>query len=312
MEVMKLNEDQLKTFLAVATFKSYSKAGCHLNVTQPTITSRIKALETNLQCKLFSRVGHEIHLTQESQLFIDYAKNILIYMQHAKQIKTIVKEPIIKVGFSPGYSMSFIVKLLKTIKEAGGIDIHIKEGYDSVNLNERAINGELDLIFSRVVLPASQNFVSEYLFENNLVVALPKNHPLCTKKNLLLTDLEGETIISYRRGSTLWQLIDQQLLGVQGLTRIDVDNNEMLVQAVRNGIGIGITPRLGVDYSYKGDIVTKSIEEINRIPNRVYVQYRKNLHIDKIAKKIIYSIISHRYANSLCEPDNQHVDNQYS
>ncbi|WP_160141798.1 LysR family transcriptional regulator [Salicibibacter halophilus] len=291
-----MNESQLQTFLTVADYKSYSKAADALVVTQPTVTSRIKALEDILEIELFNRFGHEIYLTKEGHMFMDYAKNILLYIQYSKEIQHIVKEPVIKVGFSPGYSYSFITELLKTIKSIGAIDIQVVEGYDSVSLSESVILGEIDIIFARENSPNNPDIISEYLFDNNLVVVLPSNHYLTQKQTLLLEDLNEETILSFRRNSALWKLIDQQLIGVKNVTRIDVDNNEMLLKAVANDIGIGIIPKLGIDERYNAEVKIRQINEISSIPNHVYVQYRKNSRINQLAKKIIYSIINHKYS----------------
>ncbi|MFG6150269.1 LysR family transcriptional regulator [Halobacillus sp. B23F22_1] len=290
-----MNECQLHTFLTIAKYKSYSKAAAVLNVTQPTVTSRIKALEEILQCQLFKRIGHDIFLTEEGNLFIDYANNILIYINQAKEITNMLKDPVIKVGFSPGYSHSFIVELLKTIKSIGNIDIQVIEGFDSVSLNEKAMAGEVDLIFTRHALSNNPEIISEYLFDNNLVSVLPKEHPLCDKESLYVEDLNEETIISYRRNSSLWQLIDKQLMGAQNITRMDVDNNEMLLNAVANDIGIGIIPKLGIDKRYETEVEIREIYEVYNIPNQVYVQYRNNPRIESLAKKIIYSVINHKY-----------------
>lgn len=298
MEVNIMTEIQLITFLKIAKYKSYSKAAFMLSVTQPTVTSRIKSLESSLEFKLFSRKGHEISLTKEGKLFVEYAENILTYMKHSKGIINMTKEPIIKVGFSPGYSYSFMVEVLKTIKMMGNISIQIIEGYDSVRLNEMILASEVDLIFTRNLLTNHPDIFSEYLFDNNLVLVLSRKHDLSEKNDITLNDLHHETIISFRRNTQLWKLIDQQLLGLKNLYRIDVDNNEMLKEAVRNNIGIGITPSLGVDISLDRDLTTKKLEEIDSITNRVYVQFRKNSKINTIAKKIIYSIISHNYAKT--------------
>jgi len=294
-DIGNMNESQLQSSLAIAEHRSYSKAANVLNVTQPTITSRIKSLEKILGCTLFKRIGHEIMLTEEGQMFIDYAKNISIYMNHSKEIANMIKEPTIKVGFSPSYSYSFIVEVLKTIKD-GNVDIKVIEGHDSVSLNEMALAGEVDLIFTREALPDSHDIISEYLFDNPLVIVVPKDHRLNKKETLCLNDLSGETIISFRRNSLLWELIDQQLIGVQNVTRIDLDNNEMLIQAVTNEIGIGIAPELTIDKKYINHVVKiHKIKEISKIPNKVYVQYRENPRTKSLARKIIYSIINYKY-----------------
>jgi DNA-binding transcriptional LysR family regulator len=291
-----MNESQLQTFLNVAKYKSYSKAAVVLNVTQPTVTSRIKALEEILECELFTRTGHEIFLTKEGYLFFDYAKNILIYMDHSKEVPNMVKDPIIKVGFSPGYSYSFITELLLTIQSIRNIDIQIIEGYDSVSLNEGALSGDIDLIFTREILSNNPDFTSEYLFDNNLVCVLPRNHSLYDKQTLCAKDLEEETLISYKRNSALWNLIDKKLIGAHNKTRVDVANNEMLLKAVASGVGIGIIPELGIDRRYEADISVRHITEVDTISNKVYVQYRENSQMKHIAKKIIYAIINHKYS----------------
>src|SRR5699024_2571576 len=154
-------------------YRRYSKAAKVLNVTQPTITSRIKALENILGCNLFTRTGHELFLPEEGTIFMNYAKNISIYTNHSKAPVKRIKEPTRKVGLSPSYSYSFIVEVLKTIKLAGNVDIEVIEGHDSVSLNEMALAGEVDLIFTREALPASHDIISEYLFDNPLVVVIP-------------------------------------------------------------------------------------------------------------------------------------------
>lgn len=290
-----MNEDQLKTFLTIAQHKSYSKAALLLNVTQPTISSRIKSLEEILNCKLFNRVGHEIFLTKEGKLFVEYAESILIHMEHSKHIANFMKEPLIRVGFSPGYSYSFIIEILKAVKSIDRMNLQVIEGADSSSLNELALSGEVDLIFSRDILPNNQNITSEYLFDNNVVAVFPKNHPLLNKESLVLEDLNGETIISYGRKSALWKLINQKLIALKNITNIELDNSEMMMQAVINEIGIGITPKLSLDDRYISKVAVRKIKEIYNIPNKVYVHYRKNSQINSIAKKMIYTIINCRY-----------------
>ena len=291
-----MNESQLETFLTVAESKSFSKAAEILGVTQPTVTSRIKTLENTLEFSLFTRDGHEISLTKEGGLFLEYAKNILVNIRHAKEIKNIVKSPEIKVGFSPGYAYSFIIETLKAVKALGNINVQIIDGFSSEMLYEKVVSGDLDLIFTREVSHENPNIESEYLFDNHLVVVLPTDHPLIEKHPLHIEDLSNETIFSYKRNSELWNMIDNQLIKAQNINRIDLENNEMLLNAVANGLGIGIIPELGVDQKYKKKICIASINELRKIPNKVYVRYRKHSYIEKLAKKIIYAVINHKYS----------------
>ena len=294
-----MDQIQLETFLGIAEHKSYSKAADILNVTQPTVTARIKNLENELACQLFKRVGRDIILSDEGIIFFEYATSILTYINHAKEVTRSRKYPNIRVGFSPGYSYSFISEIVGSIIDIDDLGITIIEGEDSVSLNAQILSNELDLVFTRNVSSHKPELISEYLFENNLIAVVGETHPLAKKEMLTLDDLEGETIISYRRKTPLWTEIEQQLIGIPNIKRIEVDNNEMLKKIVEDGLGIGITPSLGIDEKIDKKLSVKSVEGIKDIPNKVYVQYRKNSVIAKPIKEIIYSMINHELEKSI-------------
>lgn len=299
-----MNKVQLETFLAVMKYASFSEAAKQMSVTQPTVTSRIKALEAELSCRLFKRKGHEIVLTTEGNTFLTYAESILASMKHSKEMIQNITNPMIRIGFSPGYSYSFIVELLHVAQKLESFNVQVIEGYDSLDLNNKLLAGEVDLIFNRYPLINQPEIETEYLFDNDLVLLISKSNVLSKKQKLTLDDLTNETIISYRRNSGLWEEIDQQLLQVRNLKRIDVDNNEMLKRAVKDNIGIGIIPFLGVDKTDHKKIKMQFIEEVSAVSNKAYVQYRKNPILEKPIKRITYAIINHKYDFMVNEIEN--------
>lgn len=58
----------LRYFLTVAKEQSFTKAAQQLNITQPTLSRQLAALEDELGAKLFDRGGHSITLTNEGLL----------------------------------------------------------------------------------------------------------------------------------------------------------------------------------------------------------------------------------------------------
>ena len=58
----------LRYFLTVAKEQSFTKAAEQLNITQPTLSRQLAALEEDLGAKLFNRGGHCITLTNEGLL----------------------------------------------------------------------------------------------------------------------------------------------------------------------------------------------------------------------------------------------------
>ncbi|MBZ9937140.1 LysR family transcriptional regulator [Mesorhizobium sp. BR1-1-16] len=68
--------DQLRSFDRIVRDGSFTKAAARLNVTQATISMRIKALESAAGGALFAR-GRKVALTERGQAFLPYARRIL-------------------------------------------------------------------------------------------------------------------------------------------------------------------------------------------------------------------------------------------
>jgi DNA-binding transcriptional LysR family regulator len=273
-----MDTTQLQTFLTIVINLNYSRTAEILNVTQPTVTARIKSLENELNCQLFHRDGKSFHLTPAGEIFKEYASKILSYEKESKEAVLNSSNLIIKIGFCPGFSSSFILQTVSSLKSLDDLTILVTEGEDSIHLNEQVLLGELDLVFTRNLVTHGVETVSEYLFDDKFV--------------------HGETLISYRRHHPVWSTIDQTLIGVKNLKRIEVRSNEMLKTFVKNGWGISFSPSLGIDESEKKQIIAKDIKEFSNITNKVYVIYRKKPLIEKYLKKLVYSFVSYEVEKS--------------
>lgn len=284
---------QLETFFSVITHKSFSKAAEALNITQPTASARIKNLEYELGCKLFEKDGKNLTLSKEGKIFLEYAKNIMANMKHSIEATRHSNYQHIKVGFSPAFSYSFFTELINSILSIENIEVSIYEGKDSLSLNEQFMARELDLVFTRNSYTHQPDIVSEYLFDDQLVLVCGKNHRFANKEIILPEDLEGETLICYQRHTAIWAEIEEQLIGVPNIKRFEVGNNEMVKSIVGSGIGVGITTSLAINEYDRMKLDAKLLKKVDDIPNNIYVQYRKNSLIEEPVKKIIYSVINH-------------------
>lgn len=61
-------DPKIKTFLAVCSEMSFTKAAHKLCMTQPAVTQQIKALEAQYGCKLFERAGRAMKLTRAGDM----------------------------------------------------------------------------------------------------------------------------------------------------------------------------------------------------------------------------------------------------
>ena len=75
---------EISTFLQVAQYQSFSKAARHLGYSQAAVTIQIKQLEQELGVHLFDRIGKQISLTHQGQVFYRYAVSIRNDLEQAK------------------------------------------------------------------------------------------------------------------------------------------------------------------------------------------------------------------------------------
>ncbi len=76
--------DQIRTFLSVAANGSFQEAANRLYVTQSTVSTRIQRLESYLRSSLFVRNRSGAHLTPQGQVFLRYAKALLLTLEQAR------------------------------------------------------------------------------------------------------------------------------------------------------------------------------------------------------------------------------------
>jgi LysR family transcriptional regulator, cyn operon transcriptional activator len=64
---MRLNLDQLRTFVTVVDAGGIHRAVARINLSQPAASRQINALEATLGMRLFDRVGRRLKLTSEGE-----------------------------------------------------------------------------------------------------------------------------------------------------------------------------------------------------------------------------------------------------
>lgn len=68
---------QLRVFLETAKEKSFSRAAENIFLSQPTVSTHIKALEKEVGAPLFDRSSRELELTEAGEILYGYARELL-------------------------------------------------------------------------------------------------------------------------------------------------------------------------------------------------------------------------------------------
>lgn len=105
----------LKSFIAIAENGNFSRAADAVGRTQSALSLQIKKLEEGLGCQLFDRSGRKVRLTDQGEVFLDYAKNI-IHLQW--EVYSRLKEPDvegkIRLGTPEDFATHYLPDVLST------------------------------------------------------------------------------------------------------------------------------------------------------------------------------------------------------
>ncbi|MDG2089973.1 MAG: LysR family transcriptional regulator [Gammaproteobacteria bacterium] len=74
---------KLKQFIAVAEELHFGRAAVRLHMSQPPLSRSIHQIEKGLEVDLFIRNPHGVELTNEGEVFLNEARNILLTVERA-------------------------------------------------------------------------------------------------------------------------------------------------------------------------------------------------------------------------------------
>ena len=98
-----MDEAQLRAFVAINRHGSFTAAADSLHLTQPAISKRIAALETQLGIALFDRIGRTARLTETGDQLLPLAENMLLSFNNLRQSADNLKQQV-SGGLSLGTS----------------------------------------------------------------------------------------------------------------------------------------------------------------------------------------------------------------
>lgn len=120
--------DQLRTFDRVCRDLSFTKAAARLNVTQATVSMRIRVLEDHLGVNLFTR-GRKVQLTDQGMTFLPYARRMLAALQEGREaLRRVERGRLVVASLRSMVTPLISDALLRFQQRHGEIDIVVHEG----------------------------------------------------------------------------------------------------------------------------------------------------------------------------------------
>jgi molybdenum-dependent DNA-binding transcriptional regulator ModE len=124
---MPIDSRQLRAFAALARTGSFTIAAKKLFLSQSAVSHSMKALETDVGCRLFDRVGKKVSLTQAGETLLHHAEKILGEMQNARSALYDLGKwgrGRLRIGASTTACQYILPPVLRQFKESFPADAH--------------------------------------------------------------------------------------------------------------------------------------------------------------------------------------------
>ena len=197
-----MNWQQLEYFRVLAEIENFTEAANQLSITQPALSKAIAKLEEELEAPLFEKQGRNSKLTRYGKAFLKHTVTALKEIQDGVQeIKKMNNPDTGTVSISSLYTAG--TRLIpEAISEFLNIYPNIKFEYcleTTENMLRGLINGRFDLgLYSDIdENPTHSDIASIPVRQEELVIIVPKHHPLAGKTELSLLDLKDENFVFF-------------------------------------------------------------------------------------------------------------------
>lgn len=290
-----MNLNHLYYFRTLAKEQHYTKAAQILNITQPSLSHAINALEKELNVKLFEKVGRNARLTKEGELFWRYVVQSLDMLDEGRRVVGEVSGMaggFIDIGYIYTLGSHFIPQNMSDymkMNEGKNIRFSFGQGTTEQMIGELK-KGTYDLIFSSYKEGEDRlNFIP--VVEEELVLITPKGHALSREKAVDLAETTTYPYIMFSRKSGLRPFINKLFAKVKAQPFIAYEGEEdsSVAGLVAAGLGISIVPRIPLLETMEVEVIPIKRPEIKRY---IYLVTQKDKYLSPIVQDFIKFIKS--------------------
>ncbi|MTI45621.1 LysR family hydrogen peroxide-inducible transcriptional activator [Roseibium hamelinense] len=257
---------QLEYFLALSETGHFGRAAERCNVSQPTLSSQFKLLEDQLGVALLDRGAGDISLTPAGEALLPLAHQAIETLDEivaAANARIGNLGGLVRLGVAPTFGPYFMPHILPRLKDTfPDLELYIREERPAQLLPDLQ-TGALDCVLCPAPL-ASDRVESEIICSEELLLAVPSDHPLAGLSSVPLDALRGERLLTLGRGHRLYE--DGQLLAQQSgaVFRADYEGTSLdaLRQMVSIGMGLALFPAgyIASEFGKETRVLLKSID----------------------------------------------------
>jgi LysR family hydrogen peroxide-inducible transcriptional activator len=257
---------QLAALVAVAETGTFSAAAEALHTVQSNVSTHVARLERELGVTLVDRAAGR--LTDEGELVVARARRVHAELDALTADVASLRDDVAgttRLGVI-GTTARWLVPALLTAMEAHHprVQVSVLEG-NTTSLVPQLAGGQVDLAV--VNYPATDpDVVVELLFEEDLIIVTPLDHPLAGAEEVTVTDLAGHDLILPPPGSSIRVDLDRAAAEARVTLRAkaELDGLRLIASMAFEGYGAAVLPSTAVPRWLTGDFRRIPVHGVDR------------------------------------------------
>lgn len=231
----------LRAFHAVAAAESFTRAARARNVSQPTLSAQVRALEDAYGIRLFDRIGRQVRMTALGQsLFVITTRMIDAEDEAAALLagaKNLTRGHLRVAADSARHAMEALARIKA---RHPGLTFSLTIGNSSDVLEQIARYAADVAITARQTSDPAIHSVR--LRTDRLVGFVPNVHPWARRRMIPIEAIAGQDLVLRERGSVTREVFEGRLaeVGIRPGAILEVQSREAVREAVAAGFGVGI------------------------------------------------------------------------
>ncbi len=238
-----MNLSQLRAFDMVVRTGSFTAAAKAMHVSQPAVTSHIRALEEYYGVALFRRVGRGVEPNELGRSLAEISRQLFTLEEEATdllQASKALRRGTLRIAADGPYILIPLVAAFR--QRFPGVRVGLTIG-NTQTVQDALMNERCDVTI-QAQLERDERLHAKALSSYQVIVFVSTSHPLAEarRREIKMSELDGAPVILRERGSSTRRMFDQaaRKANVHPDYVIETTSRETVKEAVAAGLGIGV------------------------------------------------------------------------
>lgn len=244
---MDVNFEYYKIFYFVAKYRNITKAAAALGSNQPNVTRVMKLLESQLNCRLFTREARGISLTEQGELLysrVEVAYRHLLDAQEEISKQDSQRGGTVEIGATETALHLFLLNALQGFKrEYPAIKIKI-HNHTTPEIMKQLVSGKVDFAMLTTPFETPKTFLAVKVLDFEEILVGGEQYRDLSKRVLELEETRQYSWIGLGRESATYGFYKDFFIarGVDFELDMEVATSDLMLPLIENNLGIGFVP----------------------------------------------------------------------